>query len=63
MERISDHLIANGVTFADKSIYSLEHKLIANQLIWECPDSRKNDLLMYIAGINDAIDAVAESKT
>ena len=62
VERIAAHLIANGVTFAGKNIYSLEHKLIANQLIWECPDSKKNDLLMYIAGINDAIGAVAESK-
>ena len=63
VEKIADHLISNGITFADKNVYAMEHNLIANQLIWECPDSRKSDLLMYIAGINDAIQLVAESKT
>ena len=63
VERIADHLIANGITFAEKNIYTVEHNLIANQLIWECPDNRKSDLLMYRAGINDAIQVVADSKT
>ena len=39
--------------FTADSVRWLEHKLIQDQLIMDCPEGSKADLLAYIAGAND----------
>lgn len=44
--------------FTADSVLWLEHKLIQEQLIMECPEECKADLLAYIAGVNDMADDI-----
>ena len=50
--------------FTEDNALRVEHRLIKEQLIMECPEECKADLLAYIAGVNDmaqsCIDAMRE---
>lgn len=44
--------------FTADNVLRVEHRLIKEQLIMECPDECKKDLLAYIAGVNDMAEDV-----
>ena len=44
--------------FTEDNVLRIEHKLIKEQLIMECPEECKADLLAYIAGVNDMAEDV-----
>lgn len=44
--------------FTEDNVLRVEHRLIKEQLIMECPDECKADLLAYIAGVNDMTEEV-----
>lgn len=45
----------------EDNVLRVEHKLIQDQIIMDCPDEMKSDLLAYIAGVNDMAQAVIEA--
>lgn len=47
--------------FTEDNVLRVEHTLISNQLIWECPKEDCEKLLMYIAGVNDMANEVIEA--
>lgn len=44
--------------FTEDNVLRVEHRLIKEQLIMECPDECKKELLAYIAGVNDMAEDV-----
>lgn len=44
--------------FTEDNVLRVQHLLIKGQLIMECPDECKKDLLAYIAGVNDMAEEV-----
>lgn len=44
--------------FTEDNVLRVEHNLIKEQMIMECPDECKADLLAYIAGVNDMAEDV-----
>ena len=47
--------------FTEDNVLRIEHKLIKEQLIMECPEECKADLLAYIAGVNDMAQSIIEA--
>ena len=47
--------------FTEDSVRWLEHRLIQEQLIMECPEECKADLLAYIAGANDMAQYIIDA--
>ena len=47
--------------FTEDNVLRVEHTLISNQIIWECPKDDCEKLLMYIAGVNDMANEVIEA--
>ena len=46
--------------FTEDNVLRVEHRLIKEQLIMECPEECKADLLAYIAGVNDMAQSIIE---
>lgn len=46
--------------FTEDNVLRVEHRLIKEQLIMECPDECKKELLAYIAGVNDMAQSVID---
>lgn len=44
--------------FTEDNVLRVEHNLIKEQLIMDCPEECKADLLAYIAGVNDMADDI-----
>jgi hypothetical protein len=47
--------------FTEDNVLRVEHRLIKEQLIMECPDECKKELLAYIAGVNDMAEDVIDA--
>jgi hypothetical protein len=47
--------------FTEDNVLRVEHRLIKEQLIMECPVESKADLLAYIAGVNDMAEYVIDA--
>ena len=43
------------------NVLKLQHDILRNSLIWECPKEDREALLMHIAGVNDMAQAVIEA--
>lgn len=44
--------------FTEDNVLRVQHKLIQDQIIMDCPKELKEDLLAYIAGVNDMAEDV-----
>ena len=47
--------------FIEDNVLRVEHKLIQDQIIMECPKELWQDLLAYIAGVNDMAQSIIEA--
>ena len=47
--------------FTEDNILRVEHKLIQDQIIMDCPKELGQDLLAYIAGVNDMAQSIIEA--
>ena len=47
--------------FTEDNVLRVEHKLIQDQLIWDCHKDDREALLMYIAGVNDMAQSIIEA--
>lgn len=47
--------------FTEDNVLIMEHKLIQDQIIMDCPQELREGLLAYIAGVNDMAQAVIEA--
>ena len=47
--------------FTEDNVLRVEHKLIQDQIIMDCPKELKEDLLEYIAGVNDMAQSIIEA--
>ena len=47
--------------FTEDNVLRVEHKLIQDQLIMDCPEGCKADLLAYIAGANDMAQYIIDA--
>ena len=47
--------------FTEDNVLRVEHKLIQDQIIMDCPKELKEDLLAYIAGGNDMAQSIIEA--
>lgn len=47
--------------FTEDNVLRVEHKLIQDQIIMDCPKELKEDLLAYIAGVNDMAQSIIEA--
>ena len=45
----------------EHNVLMVQHDIIRNSLIWDCPKEDREALLMYIAGVNDMAQAVIEA--
>lgn len=45
----------------EHNVLMVQHDILRNSLIWECPKEDREALLMYIAGVNDMAQAVIEA--
>lgn len=56
-------LVEKGKTmkFTEDNVLRVEHKLIQDQIIMDCPKELKEDLLAYIAGVSDMAQSIIEA--
>ena len=49
------------VKFTEDNVLRVQHKLIQDQIIMDCPKELKEDMLAYIAGVNDMAQSIIEA--
>lgn len=47
--------------FTEDNVLRVEHKLIQDQIIMDCPKELTEGLLAYIAGVNDMAQCIIEA--
>ena len=47
--------------FTEDNVLRVQHKLIQDQIIMDCPKELKEEMLAYIAGVNDMAQSIIEA--